>query len=248
MSDMYQARTSTASAGFDAGLRQYMLGVYNNMIVGVVISGLVAFAIYTFAFTTDGAGQMGLTQLGVTLYASPLKWVIMFAPLALVFLIAFRVNSMAPATARMLFFLYAGLVGLSLGWIGAVYAATSIAKVFFISAAMFGALSLWGYTTKRSLSGMGQFMIMGVFGLIIASIVNIFMQSAALDWAISIIGVVVFAGLTAYNTQNVKEAYYATGGVGEAAERYAILGALNLYISFLNMFMFLLQIFGGSQE
>jgi FtsH-binding integral membrane protein len=223
-----------ASAGrtvaIDAGLRAYMLRVYNYMTIGVALTGLVAMATYQFA--------------GPALLQSPLIWVFMLAPLALVFFIGARINTLSAETARLLFFVYAALVGLSLSTIFFVYTEASITRVFFISAATFGALSLWGYTTRRDLSGFGTFLFMGVIGIVIASLVNLFLRSSGLDWIISVVGVGVFAGLTAYDTQRIKAAY-DPGDDAVATGRKAVLGALSLYLDFINLFMMLLRLAGN---
>jgi hypothetical protein len=191
---------------------------------------------------------MYLTPVGYAVYASPLKWVIMLAPLALVFGLSFGADRLRPATAQLLFWIYAALVGLSLGAIFMVFTHTSIVRVFFITAASFGALSLFGYTTQRDLSGWGSFLIMGLFGVIIASLVNMFVQSSALQWAVSVIGVFVFAGLTAWDTQRIKNEYLYGAMDGDTAERSAIMGALSLYLNFINLFTLLLQLFGQREE
>jgi FtsH-binding integral membrane protein len=223
-----------ASAGrtvaIDAGLRAYMLRVYNYMTIGVALTGLVAMATYQFA--------------GPALLQSPLIWVFMLAPLALVFFIGARINTLSAETARLLFFVYAALVGLSLSTIFFVYTEASITRVLFISAATFGALSLWGYTTRRDLSGFGTFLFMGVIGIVIASLVNLFLRSSGLDWIISVVGVGVFAGLTAYDTQRIKAAY-DPGDDAVATGRKAVLGALSLYLDFINLFMMLLRLAGN---
>jgi FtsH-binding integral membrane protein len=239
----YQTRVANAGASADAsidqGLRAYMIKVYNLMALGLAITGVAAWAAFNFSVTGDGQ----LTPFGVLIFQSAFKWVVIFAPLALVFFLSFRINSMSVAAAQATFWAYAGLVGLSLAVIFLVYTQTSIVRTFFITAAAFGGLSLYGYTTKRDLTAMGSFLIMGVFGIIIASLVNIFLQSSALQFAISAIGVLVFAGLTAYDTQKIKEMYY--DGDGEVvAGRKAIMGALRLYLDFINLFMFLLQFLG----
>jgi FtsH-binding integral membrane protein len=234
------------SAQVDQGLRSYMLGVYNNMVVGLGITGLVALGLYMASVTTTGGSirsAADLTELGVFLFVSPFKWVVMLAPLAVVFFLQFKVATMSASAARTTFFVYAALMGASLSILGLVYAHQSVVQVFFITSAAFASLSLWGYTTKRDLSGMGSFLIMGVFGLLIASVVNIFLHSSGLQWAISLIGVLVFAGLTAYDTQNIKEMYYS-GDSYEVAEKKSILGALQLYIDFIGLFQFLLSIMG----
>jgi FtsH-binding integral membrane protein len=240
-------------AQIDQGLRTYMLGVYNNMVLGLAITGLAALGFYMLSVTTDPAMAAGklrngmmLTQFGAMLYTSPLKWVVMFAPLAVVLFFSFKIQSMAASTARGVFWLYAALVGVSLATIFFVYTHTSIVRVFFITAASFGALSLYGYTTKKDLSGMGSFLIMGLFGLMLASIVNIFLGSTGLQWAISVVGVLLFAGLTAYDTQNIKEMYYE-GNSPEMASKLSIYGALQLYMDFLGMFQMLLSLLGDRE-
>ncbi|MFZ1680976.1 MAG: Bax inhibitor-1/YccA family protein [Rhizobiaceae bacterium] len=229
-----------ASAGvvIDEGLRAYMLRVYNLMMLGLAITGAVAWGVSTYAMSNEAAFTF--------LYLSPFRWVMILAPLALVFFLGFRINSMSVSAAQTTFWVYAGLVGASLSTIFFVYTQASIVQTFFITAAAFGALSLYGYTTRRDLSGMGTFMVMGLFGLIIASLVNLFLRSPGLEWALSIIGVIVFSGLTAWDTQKIKEMYFegddeATGG------RKAIMGALNLYLDFINLFMFLLRFMGNRE-
>ncbi len=234
-------------AQVDQGLRSYMLGVYNNMVIGLGITGLVALGLYMMSVTgVGGTIRSGaeLTEFGRFIYLSPFKWVLMLAPLAVVFFLSFKVHSMSSSTARITFFVYAALMGASLSILGLVYAHASIARVFFITAAAFGSLSLYGYTTKRDLSGMGSFLIMGLFGLMIASVVNIFLASTGMQWAISIIGVLLFAGLTAYDTQNIKEMYFE-GDMHEVAEKKSILGALQLYMDFIGMFQFLMSMMGS---
>ncbi|RAI03984.1 hypothetical protein DLJ53_05840 [Acuticoccus sediminis] len=238
-------------ASIDQGLRSYMLQVYNYMAIGLALTGVAALGVFALATTQDAAGaaaQIGngiyLTQFGVTLFTTPLKWVLALAPLGIVFWLSFGVHKMDPAKARGLFFLYAALVGASLSTIFLVYTSESIVRVFFITAVSFGGLSLYGYTTKKDLSGMGSFLIMGVIGIFIAMLVNIFLQSSALQFAISIIGVLVFAGLTAYDTQRIKESYYV-GDDGAVAGRKAVIGALQLYLDFIMMFQFLLSLLGN---
>ncbi len=246
------ARYGTTAArdrvAVDAGLRAYMLGVYNYMTFGLAITGAVALGTFMIAVTTDPAtGARALTDIGQLLYASPLKWVIMFAPLALVFFMSFRIETLSVGAAQSVFWLFAALMGLSLSTIFLVFTGQSITRVLFITAASFGALSLYGYTTKRDLSGLGTFLFMGLVGLIIASLVNIWLASSMLQWIVSIIGVGVFAGLTAYDTQQIKEMYYA-GDDAATAGRKSVMGALRLYLDFINMFMMLLQLFGNRQE
>ncbi|MDQ0560783.1 FtsH-binding integral membrane protein [Rhizobium mesoamericanum] len=233
----YQGRVQTGEM-IDQGLRSYMLKVYNLMALGLAITGVAAYLGFNFA-VQDGQ----LTQFGVLLFQSPLRWVVILAPLAAVFFLSFRINRMSVGAAQTTFWVYAALVGLSLSSIFLVYTQSSITQTFFVTAASFGALSLYGYTTKRDLSAMGSFLIMGLFGLIIASIVNIFLASSALQFAVSVIGVLIFAGLTAYDTQRIKELYYDADGA-DVAGRKAIMGALTLYLDFINLFMFLLQFMG----
>jgi hypothetical protein len=232
------------AVAYDMGLRAHMIRVYNYMAGGVALTGLVAWFTYQASVVTNASGTIvSLTPFGQTLFESPLKWVLMLAPLGLVFFMSFRINHMQASTAKLLFFVYAGVMGMSLAIIFMLYTQTSITRVFFISAATFGALSLYGYTTQRSLDGMGSFLIMGLFGLIIASLVNIFLKSSGLDWALSVIGVLIFAGLTAWDTQKIKE-FYDPQDDGTIAGRKAIMGALSLYLDFINMFMMLLRLFG----
>jgi FtsH-binding integral membrane protein len=237
----YQGRVQSGvqTGEIDQGLRSYMLKVYNLMAVGLAITGLAAYFAFTFA-VSDGQ----LTAFGAAIYTSPLKWVVIFAPLAMVFFLSFRINSMSVSAAQTTFGVYAALVGLSLSSIFLIYTGQSVVQTFFVTAASFGALSLYGYTTKRDLSAMGSFLMMGLFGLIIASIVNIFLASSAMQFAISVLGVLIFAGLTAYDTQRIKEMYYAADDATMAG-RKAIMGALTLYLDFINLFMFLLQFMGN---
>jgi hypothetical protein len=302
----------TEAGVVDQGLRAYMLRVYNYMASGVAITGVVAYAIYAMSVVTGADGAItGLTPFGNFMFASAFKWVVIFAPLAMVFFISARINSMSLSTAQISFWIFAALMGASISSIFLVYAGQSIARVFFITAASFGALSLWGYTTSRDLSGWGSFlfmgligiiiamlvnlfiastalqfaisvigvlvfagltaydtqqikdnyyavmgdtvamtkgaMLMGLFGIIIAALVNLFLQSGALQFAISVIGVLVFAGLTAYDTQRIKDGYYEVMGDATATAKAAIMGALNLYLDFINMFIMLLQLFGNRE-
>jgi uncharacterized protein len=246
--------TRAEAAVVDEGLRAYMLRVYNYMVLGLAITGVAALGIYMLSVTTDPAlivhkfRNIGLTSIGYTLFFTPVKWIVMLAPLALVFFLSFRIQNMRPATAQLTFWIYAALVGVSLGSIFLIYTHTSIVRVFFITAASFGALSLWGYTTNRDLTGMGSFLIMGLFGIIIASLVNIFLVSSMMQWIISVVGVLVFAGLNAYDTQRLKNEYIYGAMDGEVMERTAIMGALSLYLDFLNLFTMLLQLMGTRDE
>jgi len=226
----------------DQGLRAYMLRVYNYMAVGVAITGVVAYLTYAMAVVDNGAG-LQLTSFGTFIFQPPFKWVVIFAPLVMVFFLSARINSMSLSGAQMAFWVFAALMGLSISSIFLVYAHASIARMFFITAASFGALSLYGYTTQRDLSAWGSFLFMGLIGIIIAMLVNLFLASTALQFAISVIGVLIFAGLTAYDTQQIKEMYYV-GDDGTVAGRKAVMGALRLYLDFINLFMMLLQLFG----
>jgi len=233
------------SAEIDAGLRAHMNKVYGTMAVGLGITGAAAWAILGLAVTEVDGVEM-LTPLGNALYNSPLQWVIMFAPLIFVFGFAAMVNRMSAAAAQLVFYTFAVVMGLSLSSIFLVYTSMSIAQVFFVTAIAFAGLSLWGYTTKKDISGWGTFLIMGVIGLIVASIVNIFLGSPAIMFAISVLGVLIFAGLTAYDTQRIKTEYvqFAAAGDQEWLGKAAIMGSLSLYLNFINMFIMLLQLFG----
>jgi FtsH-binding integral membrane protein len=230
----------------DEGLRAHMVRVYQYMASGLVLTAALAWGTFRLAFVDQG-GVLVPTQLGMTLFGSPLIWVIIFAPLALVFFLSFRVQHMSVGAAQTTFWVYAGLIGVSLATIFAVYELGSIFQVFAITAAMFGAMSLWGYTTKRDLTSMGSFLFMGLIGIIIASIVNWFLGSDMIGWIVSVLGVVIFTGLTAYDTQKIKEMYYV-GDDGTVAGRKAIMGALALYLDFLNLFLMLLRLFGNQRD
>jgi FtsH-binding integral membrane protein len=238
------ARTDVA---VDEGLRAYMVRVYNYMAAGVFLTGIVAYLVSNSAITRGPTGARQLTEFGQLIYVSPLKWVIMLAPLAFVFFLSFRIYKMSVPAAQIAFWAFAGVMGLSLSSIFLVYTGQSISQVFFVTAAAFGGLSLYGYTTKKDLSGWGSFLIMGVIGIVIASLVNLFLQSSALQFAISVIGVLVFAGLTAYDTQQIKDNYYSVMGDATAAAKASIMGALNLYLDFINMFVMMLQLFGNRE-
>jgi FtsH-binding integral membrane protein len=227
----FGARTAIPQVGIDAGLRSYMLRVYNYMAGGLAITGVVAY----FAAASG---------LYVALMHTPvLFWIVIFAPLGLVLLLSFRIQRMSLGAAQATFWGYAGLVGLSLAGLFLVYTGASIAEVFFITAATFLAMSLWGYTTKKDLTGFGHFLIMGLIGIIIASLVNLFLHSPGMYFAISVIGVIVFTGLTAYDTQRIKEMYWEGDGDVVAGKK-AIMGALALYLDFINLFIMLMQLMG----
>ncbi|PCI03136.1 MAG: hypothetical protein COB78_11085 [Hyphomicrobiales bacterium] len=248
MADFRQDQSRFGSAAeqagveYDAGLRTYMLKVYNYMALALAVTGIAA--LVTFNMSVSG-GQ--LTEFGTLMFASPLKWVVMLAPLGLVFFLSAKINTMSVSAAQTTFWVFATLIGVSLSTIFLVYTATSIVQTFFVTAAAFASLSLYGYTTKRSLTGMGSFLMMGLFGLIIASVVNIFMQSSAMQFAISAIGVLIFAGLTAYDTQKIKEMYDNVSHDETMMGRAAIMGALKLYLDFINLFMFLLHFLGNRE-
>ncbi|HEV2265608.1 MAG TPA: Bax inhibitor-1/YccA family protein [Stellaceae bacterium] len=227
----FAARTAIPQVGIDQGLRSYMLRVYNYMAGGLAITGVVAY------FAAASGLYLALMQTPV------LFWIVVFAPLGLVLLLSFRIQRMSLHAAQATFWGYAALVGLSLAGLFLVYTGASIAQVFFITAATFLAMSLWGYTTKRDLTSFGHFLIMGVIGIIIASLVNIFLRSPGLYFAVSVIGVLVFTGLTAYDTQRIKEMYWEGDG-GEVAGKKAIMGALALYLDFINLFVMLMQLMG----
>jgi FtsH-binding integral membrane protein len=227
----------------DAGLRAHMIRVYNYMAAAVGVTGVIAWLTFQMSATTNSAGQLVLTPLGQTLFGSWIVFALILAPLALVFFLSWRIDSLQAGTARLLFFVYAALLGVSLASIFLAYTESSITRVFFISAAAFGALSLWGYTTQRDLTGMGSFLIMGLFGIILASLVNLFLKSNAMDFIISIVGVLVFAGLTAWDTQKIKEMYDPMDD-GTIGGRKAVMGALSLYLDFINLFLMLLRLVG----
>ena len=235
------ATVGVPRAARDVGLRSYMLSVYNYMASGVLLTGIVAMlfansSLINLIATVDGAGQV---------HATPLFYIALFAPLAIVFALSFGINRISTSTAQALFWAYAALIGVQMSSLFLVYTGVSIAQTFFAVAAGFLGLSLYGYTTKRDLSAWGSFLIMGVVGLFVAMLINMFMHSATFSLAISAIGVFLFAGLTAYDTQKIKSVYFAVAGNGEAMAKSAVIGALNLYLDFLNMFLFLLRFMGN---
>jgi FtsH-binding integral membrane protein len=244
-------RTWASTAGsrvdqavLDEGLRAYMLRVYNYMASGLALTGIFAVVIAQMSMVTNDAGQLtGLTQFGQFLFASGFKWVVMLAPLAFVMVLSFGLHKMSFFAAQATFWGFAAVMGVSLATIFIQFTGASVARVFFISAGTFAAMSIWGYTTKRDLSGMGSFLFMGLIGIIIAGLVNIFLQSSALHFAISVIGVLVFVGLTAYDTQNIKNEY-SEHYDEETTGKLAITGALRLYLDFINLFIMLMQLLG----
>jgi FtsH-binding integral membrane protein len=225
------SRGAQAVEGIDQGLRTYLNRVYMFMAFGLILTGGAS---YTVA---------NIPEMMHLVFGTGLRWFFIFAPLGLVFFLSYRINSLKYSTAQALFWIYSGMVGISLAAIFLMYTGTSIARVFFITASMFGGMSLYGYTTRRDLSGMGSFMFMGLIGIIIASVINMFMQSSAMQFIISLIAVVVFTGLTAYDTQAIKLMYYEGDGE-EVMGKKALMGALRLYLDFLNLFLALLQLFG----
>ncbi|MCU9848782.1 Bax inhibitor-1/YccA family protein [Defluviimonas sp. WL0024] len=249
-------RVGARTLAIDEGLRAHMNKVYGLMSVGMLLTAAAAWAIAGLAVTTDpslAAAQIGadkyLTGFGAALYLSPLKWVVMFAPLAFVFGFTAMLNRMSAAAAQLVFYSFAVVMGVSISSIFLVFTGMSIVQTFLVTAIAFAGLSLWGYTTKKDISGWGSFLIMGVIGLIVASIVNLFLGSGTVQLAISALGVLIFAGLTAYDTQNIKNNYIAHAQQGDAEwlGKSAIMGALNLYLDFINMFMFLLQFLGNRE-
>ena len=239
--------TSAAEASqVDVGLRAYMLGVYNYMTTALLLSGFFAFGTKMLATTTGPDGTMYYTPIGALVYGSPLAFVLMLAPLGMVFWLSARFHKMSASKVRNLFFAFAAVMGISLSSILITFEMVSVARAFFITAGAFAGLSLYGYSTKRSLSAMGSFMTIGLFGLIIGWIVNMFIGSAPLDLALSALGVIVFAGLTAWDTQKIKLMYMAGDSQAETTKK-SIFGALTLYLDFINMFIMLLHLFGNRE-
>ena len=229
----WSARPAYDSAVIDQGLRQHMLQVYNYMAAGLGVTGAVAWLTY----------HSGFVQ---TIYRTPLLFVVMLAPLVVVFVLSAQINRMSVAAASLTFYVYSALMGLSLSSIFLVYSGASIAETFFITAGTFLGMSLYGYTTRADLTRFGSFLVMGLWGIIIASVIGLFFQSSALQFAISVAGVIVFTGLTAWDTQRIKESYVE--GYGEAMQRVAIMGALQLYLDFVNLFLMLLRLFGDRRN
>ena len=239
-------RSTTRTAELDAGLRKHMLGIYNYMASGVLLTGIVAYLVFTMAVVQGPSGPAGLTAFGQAIYLSPLKWVLMLSPLAFILVLSFGVQRLSTPATQALFWVFCALMGASISSIFLQYTGTSIARVFFITAAAFAGLSLYGYTTKRDLSGMRSFLVMGLIGVIIASLVNLFLASSALHFAVSVIGVLVFAGFTAYDTQRIKSEYYHGYDAAVMAKK-SVMDALMLYLSFINMFLLLLSLFGSRE-
>ena len=223
---------SSAAADVDEGLRAHMLRVYNYMAGGLVLTGLIAYLVSSSE------------TLLRAIYGSPLQWVVMLAPLGMVILLSARINKMSFSAAQITFWAFAALMGASLSYIFILYTGSMIAEVFAITAGMFAAMSLWGYTTKRDLTGMGSFLMMGLIGILIAMVVNYFIGSTMMDFIISVLGVLIFTGLTAYDTQKIKEIYYVGDGAAVAGKK-AIMGALRLYLDFINLFLMMLRLFSN---
>ena len=237
-------QSSLSDAIIDQGLRSYMLKVYNYMASGVLLTGFIALLLFKMAVVSGPNGEIiGLTSLGNTIYNSGFAWVLMLAPLGVVFYMSFGIAKMSASKAQTVFWIFAALMGASLSSIFLAYTGTSITRVFFITAGTFGAMSIYGYTTKRDLTKMGSFLMMGLIGIIIASLVNIFMKSSMMYFVISVLGVLIFVGLTAYDTQKIKNMYISSDS-GEIMGKKAVMGALTLYLDFINLFIMLLRLFG----
>jgi FtsH-binding integral membrane protein len=237
--------TATVADRVDAGLRAHMLRVYNYMVGALALTGAVAYVVANSPALLNAFYHEVMTSSGVTLSPTLLGWVVMLAPLALVFFLSFRIMQMSQAAAQATFWAYAAMVGASLASILIVYTGASVATTFFVTAATFGAMSLWGYTTGRDLTGMGNFLFMGLIGILLASLANFFFKSPAINFVVSVLGVVIFTGLTAWDTQKIKNTYYMVGGDTAVAGKAAIMGALALYLDFLNIFLFLLRFMGN---
>jgi len=242
----YGTGTRAQSAAVDAGLRAHMLKVYNYMALALAVTGVIAWYVYQASFVIGSNGEiLGLTQLGSTLYGTPLMYVVMFSPLAFVLVMSFGVHRLSTGTLQILFWSFAAVMGVSLSSIFAVYQGGDIARVFFITAALFGSVSIWGYTTKRDISGWGGYLIMGVWGLLIALVVNMFFfQSESFHYLMSFVGVILFTGLTAYDNQMIKNLYLGSRENEDSVAKLAVMGAVHLYLDFINLFIFLLRIFG----
>ena len=237
-------KSSVSQTIIDQGLRAYMLKVYNYMASGVALTGFIALLLFKLAVVSGPNGEiLGLTQIGNAIYLSGLKWLVMLAPLGIVIYMSFGINKMSSSKAQTTFWVFAALMGLSLSSILLVYTGLSVTRVFFITSATFGAMSIYGYTTKRDLTKLGSFLFMGLIGIIIASLVNIFLKTSMNYFEISILGVLIFVALTAYDTQKIKNMYAASDS-GEVMGKKAVMGALTLYLDFINLFIMLLRLFG----
>lgn len=245
-----QARSTARvdSGSVDQGLRSYMLKVYNYMATGILVTGFVSLLLFKYSVVTNEAGSIvGLTALGNAIYNSALMWVIALAPLGVIMYMSFGISGMSTVRAQTMFWVFAALMGASLSSIFIQYTGASIARVFFITSGTFGAMSIYGYTTKTDLTKFGSFLIMGLIGIMIASIVNIFLKSPGLYFVISYLGVLIFIGLTAYDTQKIKDMYF-TGGDYDLVTKKSIMGALTLYLDFINLFIMMLRIFGDRRD
>jgi len=237
---------TTVADTMDTGLRAHMLRVYNYMAGALALTGVVAYGVANTPALLNLIYHQVMTANGVALQPTvPLGWIVILAPLAMVFFLSFRIMQMSQAAAQATFWAYAAMVGASLASILIVYTGASVAMTFFVTAGTFGAMSLWGYTTKRDLTGFGNFLFMGLIGILLASLANFFFKSPAMDFVISVLGVLIFTGLTAWDTQKIKNTYYAVGGDVAVAGKAAIMGALALYLDFLNIFLFLLRFMGN---
>ena len=238
------AEAQKSTVVMDEGLRAYMLKVYNYMATGILLTGIIALISFKLSAVTDSNGAIvSLTSFGNTIFFSGWKWLVMLAPLGIVFYMSFGINKMSASKAQTTFWVFAALMGLSLSSILLIYTGMSVTRVFFICSATFGAMSIYGYTTKRDLTKLGSFLMMGLIGIIIASLVNIFMKSSMMYFVISVLGVLIFVGLTAYDTQKIKN-MYAASDTGEIIGKKAVMGALTLYLDFINLFIMLLRLFG----
>jgi FtsH-binding integral membrane protein len=242
---MFAASFAGSRRSFDSGLRQYMLKIYTLMSVALALSGVMAYSFMAIPSLT--ALVYNVAPNGMVTGYSGLGYLIMFSPIGIALYFFMGMGRMSAQTAQTLFWVYAALTGISLSSLGFIYTGASIAKTFFITASVFGTMSIYGYTTKSDLTSMGSFLRMGLWGIILASLVNLFMQSAAVDFALSILGVVIFTGLIAYDTQRLKEVYYSAGG-GEMGQKMAIVGAFILYLDFINLFLYLLKFMGNRRE
>src|ERR1700761_7883620 len=236
---------TTVADTMDTGLRAHMLRVYNYMVGALALTGAVAYLVANTPALYNSLYHEVVTANGVVQSPTILGWVVMLAPLALVFFLSFRIMQMSQAAAQATFWAYAALVGASLSSILIAYTGASVAMTFFVTAGTFGAMSLWGYTTKRDLTGFGSFLFMGLIGILLASLANMFFKSAMVDFVVSVLGVLIFTGLTAWDTQKIKNTYYQVGGDTAVAGKAAIMGALALYLDFLNIFLFLLRFMGN---
>jgi uncharacterized protein len=249
-----RSHTGVSQAEYDLGLRNYMLGIYNHMTLGIGITALFALGIGMLAFSADPSGAAGqlkngtyVTAFGAMIFQSPLRWVLMLAPLGFILFMSFRFEKMSYAALLGTFWAFAATMGVSMGWIFGQFTGASIVQTFLVTTVAFAGLSLYGYTTKKDLSAMGKFMVMGLIGLIAASLINIFMASSAMQFAINVVGLVIFAGLTAWDTQRLRQDYDVLAGNSAAIAKYSLMGALSLYMNFVNMFQFLLAFMGNRE-